>query len=447
MERSLVRGGDLRISMVLPAGVDPFIRVPGVGLEDTGAGGVGDTGTGAVSSTQRRSGDFSVRRHGARRLSPGSGILGSGVETLEAVERIGAGDDMDGAESDDEVGAWEEDSGEVPEAMAVGLTVELRVLAPMISVLLVHDDGVSSPILAGSPGTRGGSGATSGGVDGRSGGHGHAGAGEVPRASSSLVEDGAGEGVGEGVVEGALVLVELQGLQVGCRVSSGDGYGVGVLDDTGLGGPEEAGSLVANEPERPGLSLSIASFRVRDMHQRVGREFSYLLSSTAPPWPLPQSPLEPRAEPHAPAMCSLEEDGSCQGARVTAADAGESAIRITRAIADGRGPPRTLVVLAGVWANWNPETVAALSIFAYGMYGTKAERAEPAAEGGLGGESVDGCMAGVGVSCEMEVSRVSVRPKRVIDGVCVRSLHRLSWCARSLGDVVPSRGTALLRVG
>lgn len=392
MGRSLVPGCDLSISTVLSSDLEPVTEIPGESgdLDHLGVGEKDGNSSiiigGGGGAPRRRS--FNL---GRRRSSSGSGSFSRVTEEAVATELVkdnSNNQSASGDRSEDEVGSEmrgldgsdegeARNSDEVP-VRPVGIAIEVRILAPMISVLLVHDDKVSSSsavaqgvvvrdartdsiLQSSSLGANVELGARSeqarvGGTDGSS----------APALSSD--EDG-----GDRAVEGALLLLEIHGLEVNCRGSSGDRNGVDAGEGAGsIDEKSGEGSTMAYEAERPQFTLTIVSFCVHDRHQRVGKTFSYLLSSSAPSWNEQE------------AMCGNDTQRverirtPASAVAMVAGEAVEAAVRITYAVADGRGPSKTVASLAGVWANWNPETVAALSIFAYGMYGTKDNALETA---------------------------------------------------------------------
>ncbi|CAM9729590.1 unnamed protein product [Ectocarpus sp. 6 AP-2014] len=401
------------IKAVLASELEPVTEVPGEGPpedSDDGVGGAGVGRAGVFSLTPRR--NSLSRGHHRRRSSSGSGCIHSplpvedsgcgGRQGVEGSERV-VGEAGDGGDR------VEEGYLEQPQAPAAGLVLEVRVSAPVICVSLVHDDNSTS--------TSGGNHASGNGAPERSattssparhivrggpesenrvgrppppqGGAGHAavsGGGEegefgLPGVRLAAPPPGGGS---ETVAEGALVLLEICGLGVDYRAAvGGDGRGSGGRAVVDADATKQEDRNPAVEPPSKGdppgadadgdddspckFCLSVSSFRVKDMHQRLTGDagFSYLLSSQ-----------DPSSSASLPLLLPEEE-----------------ALRITyHTVAEertggDRSGSRTVVVLGGVWGNWNPETVGALSVFTYGMYGSSGG-------GGTAPEIGDGVGAG-----------------------------------------------------
>lgn len=395
---SELNGGSLRdrgIKSLLSAELEPVTEVPG---EEPG-GKLGETEWDVVagqvtSSTPRPSSwkrQISRRRSGSgSRGVPGSiledartGVDGRGEDGEVIGDQIGVEEAVEALqEAGREVGTDDgcRDDGQ-PETPA-GLYVELRVSAPVICVLLVHDKGdvdarthEKLPAFA--------SAIEEDGVSGNDAERGH-----VLRSSPPMhdgkhhrPEDDTCERAE--MVEGALVLVEILGLEVKYQDVLGGGGGGGGADraDHNFLGTSRDNAHGSDEPVMQRLCdaknhtpttphqfcLTARSYRVTDMYQQAGRSFSYLLSSTAP----------------IPVLVNSSGD---DGSQVQHA---QNAVRFTYALAakDSGGSSavaasKAIVSLGGIWANWNPETIAALSIFAHGMYGST-----PSSDGVHGSES------------------------------------------------------------
>lgn len=399
------------IKAVLASELEPVTEVPGEGPpedSDEGVGGAGVGRAGVFSLTPRR--NSLSRGHHRRRSSSGSGCMhspmpvedsgcgeGQGVERSERV----VGEAGDGGDRD------EEGYLEQPQAPAAGLVLEVRVSAPVICISLVHDDNNTS--------TSGGNHASGNGapersattssparniVRGGSENENRDGRPPPPKggASHAAVSGVGGEGgfglpgvrlaapaggASETVAEGALVLLEICGLRVDYRDAvGGDGHGSGGraiadahatkqenrnrTDEPPSKGDPRGGDADGDDDSPCKFCLTVSSFRVKDMHQRVTGDagFSYLLSSQ-----------DPSSSSSLPLLLPEEE-----------------ALRITyhtladKRAGDGRSGSRTVVVLGGVWGNWNPETVGALSVFTYGMYGSSGGGGTAPEIGDGGGE-------------------------------------------------------------
>lgn len=391
----------------------------------------------------------SARRWGEEEEGCKGGARGVGGER----EVGGDGREEGGGDDDDDEGVY---YAQQP----VGLVVEVRVSAPVICVFLVHDrsggNGSSKrPASAASaaggvaPETNANSSVELLARDaaasvGDGGGRDRGGSPPVP--TGDITDEQLGRGASgnptadEGDLgEGALVLLEVCGLGVEYRDTGGGDSGGGdihrielgtpavgnatataaaaraVYRTRGGGGGEDGGVSgddgrgggggVGGGRQRPAttssrFSLTAASFRVKDMFQKGGDAFSYLLSSTAPPPFSPPGRTGKRSDGGG-GGC-LPEENVVSGAPAAAAAPTEDALRVTRAFSekggagDDRGPTsRTTITLGGMWANWNPETVAALSIFAYGMYGNGGISGR-----GTGSESHDSAdPGGEGIGC------------------------------------------------
>lgn len=396
---------------VLASELEPVTEVPGEGPpedSDDGAGGAGVGRAGVFSRTPQK--NNLSRGHHRRRSSSGSGCIHSPTPVEDS--GCGGGQGVEGAESvageaGDGGDGHEEGYLEQLQVPAAGLVLEVRVSAPLIYVLLVHDDnststsswdqtsGNGSPERSATTSSLarplGGGGSENENRVGRppppKGGVGHAtvaGGGEEGEFGSPGVRLAPPPGgASETVAEGALVLLEICGLGIDYRDAVGGG------DDRGNEGRAIANADVIKREERnpadeppskgdpPGgdadgdddspckFCLTASSFRVKDMHQQVTGDagFSYLLSSQEP-----SSTSLPLLLPE------------------------EEALRITyhtlaeKRTGDGRSGSRTVVVLGGVWANWNPETVGALSVFSYGMYGNSGDGGAAPEIGDVGGE-------------------------------------------------------------
>ncbi|CAM9181313.1 unnamed protein product, partial [Ectocarpus fasciculatus] len=383
------------IKAVLASELEPVTEVPGEGLpedSDDSVAGAGVGRAGVFSRTPRKNSLSSG--HHRRRSSSGSGSIHSPIPAEDS--GCGGGQGVEGAEkvvgeAGDGGDRHEEGYLEQPQAPAAGLVLEVRVSAPLICVLLVHDDhstSTSSGSHTSGNGSPGRSATTSsparplegGGSENKNrvgrppppkGGAGHAavsgsgGDGEFSLPGERLAPPSGG--ASETVAEGALVLLEICGLGVDYRdaVGGGDGRGSGGRGIADADAAKQEEQNPADEPPSKGdppggdadgdddspckFCLTASSFRVKDMHQRVTGDagFSYLLSSQ-----------DPSSSSSLPLVLPEEE-----------------ALRITyhtipeKSTGDGRSGSRAVVVLGGVWANWNPETVGALSVFTYGMYG------------------------------------------------------------------------------
>lgn len=352
------------IKTVLSSELEPVTEIPGeAGLDDPDD--VPGVGRGATPRTPRRH----SRNHRRRSSSSASSVTPASI-----LEESGIGVEPTGKTRD---GDDEDDSGyEEPSQLPAGLVLEVGVSAPLICVLLVHDDN----------------------ADG---------------GSDVLDPDVKGTGDGkEAAIEGALVLVEISGLRVDYKdnIGGSNGYDEGGSGESLRHGSHRSlmiGTRETNHPIAAGgdefaraasnrdpfaedvideigncstspykLCLTAAAFRVKDMHQRVTSDagFSYLLSSTDPCRVSTST---------APLLLPAQDT-----VRITYTPAKvykvEKSDRIS-AVEDEGSESRTEVSLEGVWANWNPETVAALSIFAYGMYGNRNTPARSASQRRGGG--------------------------------------------------------------
>lgn len=390
---------DRVIKTVLSLDLDPVTEIPGEGpsesQEDWDVGGR-PFGSENVRGPRKSS--------GSRRSSRGRTGSGSTIMQSSEVEEEG-GEATVAAASGGEHGVPVEE-GEAEEGddccveVAGGLEIEVRVSAPVICVLLVHDEeagsdcdrgGVRSRSSFARVISRGGAGFP----PGETAGNGVIGSsiqqvetGEDQLKVDTAGKEGSGEGRENGLVDGALVLLEISGLRVeyrdtlgGGQAGRGTGAGeVGIGQVGGLTGGVENGSSLSREgvggPAAVRLDhdfcLTAASFTVKDVYQRVGNEYSYMLSSRDPLSSM--SMVEKLGGGSASGWVPEASQGVSSPSRT-----GDVAIRITRALSRGGekeggaavavATRSTVVALGGVWANWNPETVAALSIFAYGMYG------------------------------------------------------------------------------
>ena len=417
---------DRGISTVLTLDLDPVAEIPGEGTGEVDVGGPLPGG-----ATRRSSGTGGRRSSKGRSSSGSSGLIAVLLEGTTpgadgAVE--GGGTAEGGLLQEKGSGGEEEEDGENRGDGFDGLAVDVRVSAPVILVLLVHDEVVSAS--SGSSSSSSNSGDDEDGVrlwsqtplpppeviaEGavppvdETAGRGEVEGSVLRRAET---EEERGEGViggtmgaareGGDEVDGALVLIEISGLQVeyrdvvGATTAGGDeGNARGQAEDAdnlvSRGDAGDAAAAVAVEGHNPELCISAASFRVKDMHQRAGDAFSCLLSSSAPP-PLSTPP-------------SALEDGPGRSSRDgTMSQMSNAAVRVTCALpkrghpSDGGGggaeTSRFLasVALGGLWANWNPETIAALSIFAVGVYGRKDVDDDDA----IGDKGVDSVRSGSG---------------------------------------------------
>lgn len=371
-------GRDRAIKTVLSSELEPVTEVPGEGPGepeegewDGAAGGVG-----TPRSSRRNSGS---RRHLRRRSSSGSRSFHGPIFEQGEVGGSGVGE-----------GAKQEGLNQSEEDVVTeveGLTLEVRVSAPVICVLLVHDndrgshDQVSAAVVtddaAPLPVATFDESNASGASD------------VLPTIKDSGDRLGAcarnGAGGSGGAVEGALVLVEIYGLGVEYRdiIGGGDGVGHTVERRVSVADREAACNIDSNPLAHSACCLTVASFRVQDMHQQAGDEFSYLLSSSPPPI------VQTRQSGGGSEDGALPTEASADGLQM-GKSAAENSVKITVEFARrgvekggvGGKPSNTVVSLAGLWANWNPETVAALSIFAYGMYGNGMRGSEQADGGG-----------------------------------------------------------------
>ncbi|CAM9624951.1 unnamed protein product, partial [Sphacelaria rigidula] len=361
---------DRRLATVLSTELEPVTEIPGetdLGFDSADLDSVvsGNAGVrGGCTTPRRRNSAGGSQRHRRRPSTPDScnpyGIISQerfdeGVEG-KGTHAGGAGRD---AEQDDE--SYSEFDRQT--AAAVGLTVEVRICAPAISVLLVHD--VGSMHSSGSGGSISAKGEQSGleehGVrDAKAEADGLADVGGSRRDDID-VKTQTEEGGHRGAAEGALALVEIHGLGVEYQRCSG-----------GEDLKEEKDTLLQSAPgqpqnQTPQFVLKVVSFHVEDMYQQAGDEFSWMLSSKPPP-----SGLSAVPQPE------------------SVGDTDKQAVRVTHVIPDPGtvGPVKTIVSLSGVWANWNPETIAALSIFAHGLYGMRGEQRLDSGGGGGGREDV-----------------------------------------------------------
>lgn len=439
--RPLLSGRHRVIKTILSAELDPVTEIPGEGGPEDDPDAVGGRGVPSPLNTRRNSGSFHHHRHHRRRSSSGSSsmhasILEEGKLAREAGKGT-AGEEEDGGEGEENEGRGEErfqeryqEQSHSPQ-VAAGLVLEVRVSAPLICVLLVHDNSSSS-------GDGDGSGSGGGGGGGKysdqsvsashSTGSGTADAEHsdaVVTVSSGGGVEGApgvshvsppppplppppGEGAepepGEAVIEGALALVEICGLGVEYRDTLGGGGGdrggggtggktrgrtsaLGPVTPQSKGGGLRLPGIADGETSpksTPGGSnydcrprcckffcLTAAYFRVKDMHQQVtggddDAGFSYLLSSTDPSL----APPAEVASSAAPTLLPVEQEDTVKITYALASEGDDGGSG--NGGASGRPEARTTVRLGGVWANWNPETVGALSIFAYGMYGNSS---------------------------------------------------------------------------
>lgn len=379
------------IKTVLSSELEPVTEIPGEdGLDDTDD--VLGVARGGPPRTPRRQ----SRSHRRRSSSGASSTTHASI--LEESGSGGEGTEEERGESSQGDDRYEEESQ--PPA---GLVLELRVSAPLICVLLVHDhstDRRGSDLIGAAVGD---------------------GSGLRGASAQKVTEDGTKAGV-----EGALVLAEICGLRIEYRDTIGGGDGstiggasVGQNSRAGGGGYSDvptvrvAGVCATRQQEyeqqtsgfftrqaaldhdvfpehandtirRSGtclynLCLVAASFRVKDMHQRVTADaaFSNLLSSIDPSQP---PTLPPLLMPAKHAIRVTYKPAKAENAEDNGGSRGDS---------DGRSESRTEVTLGGLWANWNPETIAALSIFAYGMYGNSdgGARGDNRSDGGEDGAS------------------------------------------------------------
>lgn len=376
------------IKTVLSAELEPVPEIPGEDVLDDTDDVVG-VGRGAPPRTPRRQ----SRSHRRRSSSSASSTTHASIIEESGSGGEGTVEERDGEGQDEE--RYEEESQ--PPA---GLVVEVRVSAPLVCVLLVHDHSTEH--------------------------HGRdvldAGAGGGTGSPGAPAQRGLGAGT-EGVVEGALVLAEICGLRMEYRGTIGAGGGgaggsvrqrrsasEGMINNLLTAGVPDAGAAQRQgldqetsrfsstpeasdhdlfpEREADGMGstcpynfcLIAASFRVKDMHQRVTADpcFSYLLSSTDPSPPSTQPSLLPPVQDAVRVIYMPARTDSGEGSGGNGGDG------------DAQLESRTDVTLGGVWANWNPETVAALSIFAYGMYGISDGGAGTDSQGDSGGLEAPG---------------------------------------------------------
>lgn len=366
-----------------PAFADAVLFI-GNDFDSTGVGGVigvgGGVGTPRDATPRRRNGSAAGRRHRRRRSSSGSGAYAGIAE--QALKGDGdAGEDERGRERS------EGDGGEL-EGERPGLAVEVRISAPVISVLLVHDDRLSSSPLVFSASSLSAAFAPESAAD-------HPGRTGITEGRTTTIativdadtDDGkkvegstADKGNERGRrMDGALVLVEIEGLGLYCRASPGR---ASIADGDGGGGGDCVEAAIGDGPvpTKPQYVLTATSFHVEDMHQQAGKEFACLLSSKQP-LPSPRLHTEavagPPPEPDPVPLCASDYATASEAVRITHAIPRQGASR----------PSKTVVSLARVWANWNPETIAALSMFLYGMYGNWGTR-------GRGGDNHDKEAAG-----------------------------------------------------
>lgn len=418
--------GRRSIPTVLSSELEPVTEIPGEGLCDSDDDWEG--GRGSPRPVRRNSGGGNGcpggRSHRRRRSSSGSSSHRVCV-VEEEVEGGGArGGREEGCNGEERGEDEEEDEDSYYVEQPVGLAVEVRVSAPVICVLLVHDrsgdnsegsvsaaeaaaeaEGAVSPdknavlpaeLLAGyTPDF------VADGDDRVPGGTPPVPAGDITDGKCAADIPTGNEG---DLGEGALVLVEVYGLGMEYRDIGGGGGGDTDRIELDTQNMRKAASAAARATRRTRVggggggsqqpttmssrfSLTAVSFRVKDMFQQGGDPFSYLLSSTAPP-----SLLRPSGTGNLPGRGGACLPGATAVSEVPTPLAGwtplaENALNITRAFSengagggggdggDGGGGggdglrSRTTITVGGVWANWNPETVAALSIFAYGMYG------------------------------------------------------------------------------
>lgn len=398
-DRSILLGRDRGIKTVLSSELESVTEVPGEGPGEPEEGEWDGAAGGMVTPrTPRR--NSSSRRHRRRRSSSGSSSLHGPI-----IEQ-GEGGVGEGAKQE---GVNPSTAADV-EPEAEGLTLRVRVSAPVICVLLVHDNDsrgsrgqASSPAVVTGDGTRQPAATLEGGAVGTVGA-----VGRTSDVSSGVEEDG-GDRLGASTrngtrerpeeVDGALVVVEINGLGVEYRdIIGGGGDGVrqtaiesrvvAVADGGGAASPPLA-ARNNTEHDQPATHhgwccVTAASFGVKDMHQQAGDAFSYLLSSSPPPIVQTgqggagtEDGVLPTKEAPADGLLPTEKSATENSAKITVEFARPGAEKGGA----GAKPCSTVVSLAGLWANWNPETVAALSIFAYGMYGNGI-RGGGQAEGG-----------------------------------------------------------------
>lgn len=366
-ERTATLVRDRVIKTVLSLDLDPVTEIPGEGPgeseEDWDVGG-GPFGSGNVRGPRRSS--------GSRRSS--RGCSATIVQSREVEE--GGGEASVAAVSGGEHGVMVEEGEDCCCEVVGGLAVEVRVSAPVICVLLVHDEEGSSDCDGGGERSRssfagGGAGFPPGETAGND---------VIGSEDGQVNVDTAAKGIQDGLVDGALVLLEISGLRVEYRDTLGGGQAgrvggsmEGVENGTRRGAP----AVIRHSHD---FCLTAASFAIKDVYQRVGNEYSYMLSSSDT-----LSSITMRDVSGGGSASGWVPEAS-QGVK-SPSRTGDVAVRITRALSrggdsDGGAVARsTVVALGSVWANWNPETVAALSIFAYGMYGHR-ENGDNTGDGG-----------------------------------------------------------------
>lgn len=409
-------GRDRAIKTVLSSELEPVTEVPGEGPGEPEEG-EWDGAAGGVSTPRTSRRNSGSRRHRRRRSSSGSCSFHGPIFEQDEVGGDGVGKDA----KQEGVNQSEEDVVTEVE----GLTLEVRLSAPVICVLLVHDndrgshDQASAAVVtddgAPLPLTTFEESNASGTSD------------ALPTIKDSGGRLGAcarnGAGGNGGAIEGALVLVEIYGLGVEYRdiIGGGDGVGHTVERRVSVADREAARIIDSNQLAHSAwCCLTVASFRVQDMHQQAGDEFSYLLSSSPPP--IVQTGQSGGGTKDGALPSEAPADGLQMG-KPAAENSAKITVEFARRSAEKGGvggkPSNTVVSLAGLWANWNPETVAALSIFAYGMYGNGIRGSEQADDGGHSptvptpqGDAVIGEVAGQGLE---PFTTTAARGRHVVD--------------------------------
>lgn len=413
---TLVR--DRVIKTVLSLDLDPVTEIPGEGPgeseEDWDVGGR-PFGSGNVRGPRRSSGSRRSSRGCSSTIIQSSEVGEGGGETSVA--------GVSGGEHGVIVEEGEDCCGEV----VGGLVVEVRVSAPVICVLLVHDEEVGSDYDGDEEISR----SSYAGDE----------AGFLPGdndviGSSMQPDEGrvkVAKGRQDGLVDGALLLLEISGLRVEYRDTLGGGQagGVGGSIEGIENGTRRGGPTVVRHNHN--FCLTAASFAAKDVYQRVGNEYSYMLSS--------RDPLSSIT------MVGISGGGSASGCGSEASQGVKSpsrtddnAIRITRTLSKGGDiesgvvARSTVIAIGGIWANWNPETVAALSIFAYGMYGHRGNgdnsgdggKIDPGVRVQSSLEASDRDMLGDGASMSEAVRVVGGGSTGTPGGVVVVEIKRVS---------------------
>ncbi|CAM9213516.1 unnamed protein product [Discosporangium mesarthrocarpum] len=351
-----------------------------------------------------------------------SGGRDGSIVLSSELELEGNDDIADGALDEEELGLPpEEGGGEVGSSVGGSEDmvwrsggkrgVEVRVFAPLLFVRLVHDDPSEHDDLrfpAASPAKR--SATVTQGGDGDFTQEGDRGIEPLPLSLGKPLVD-----TSPAAQAGALLLLVVKGLEAGAWFGSAADATPG----------DRVGKEVGDGVGRVTLSLCASSLCVEDMYQGGGQGLRYMVSCPEPPpGHDPDSDPASMAASGVSTLGKVDEDG-CTGTALNVTYTAYSSGGNSDTLSGGRvvgGPgSRTEVVLGGLWVNWNPETIAALSIFVHGMSGdgspnltTLAQPVAPAAaEVAIRDEVVERGKGGTGGMEEVKSSIVGIHTAKL----------------------------------